>query len=410
MSRSTALRLGLAATVAASLLLPAGAAVAQGQTITFLTPPWGVPPDQAALDAFQAESGITVEIQSVQMSDLFSRVQIASGSGQAAADVIFLTEEAPSNIVATGNLEPLDALIGDMDMSDFTKVDFWQVDGATYGIPVYNQLVMMDHNTKRASDAGFTTPPATWAELMDQARAIKAAGIDEYPVALGAIDWSWYLMALSMGDPMFDADLNPVFADPGSKAREAMAMLLAGFSEGLISPDILAGSLSQHTAFWGGTGTFHQGWQGSVVVGNGPDSKQAPDVAYLLLPDAHFTWSFPAAIGIGKGSANADAAWKFIEWYTAPEQQTAIFNAFGLYPSRLSVADALNAEGRIAGFDVISEQSQYVNELPRQALWWGPFTSAVTSQIIEAAQSGTSADQLIDALAVEWNDLKAEYE
>ncbi len=409
MFRSTAQRMGLVGVVAASLLLPAVAA-AQSTTITFLTPPWGVPPDQAALDAFQTETGITVEIQSVQMSDLFSRVQIAAGSGQAAADVIFLTEEAPSNIVATGNLEPLDALIADADLSDFTKVDFWQSNGQTFGIPVYNQLVMMDYNTKRAADAGFTTPPATWSELVEQARAIKAAGIDDSPIAMGAIDWSWYLMALSMGDPMFDADLNPVFADAGSKAREAMTMLLAAFADGLISPDILAGSLTQHSAFWGGTGTFHQGWQGSVVVGNGPDSKQAPDVAYLLLPDEHFTWSFPAAIGIGKGSTNQDAAWKFIEWYTAPEQQTAIFDAFGLYPSRVSVADALNAEGKIAGYDVIAEQSQSVNELPRQALWWGPFTSAVTSRIIEAAQSGTSADQLIDSLAQQWNDLKAEYE
>ena len=74
------------------------------QTITFLTPAWGVPPDEESLKAFQAESGITVEVQSVQMADLFSRVQIAAASGQAAADVVFLTEEAPSNIVATGNL------------------------------------------------------------------------------------------------------------------------------------------------------------------------------------------------------------------------------------------------------------------------------------------------------------------
>ncbi|MGB1288980.1 MAG: hypothetical protein ACPG7F_20770, partial [Aggregatilineales bacterium] len=71
-------------------------------TITFLTPPWGVPPDEEALNAFTEETGITVEIQSLQMQDLFSQVQIASATGEAAGDVIFLTEEAPSNIVATG--------------------------------------------------------------------------------------------------------------------------------------------------------------------------------------------------------------------------------------------------------------------------------------------------------------------
>ena len=56
-------------------------------------------------------------------------------------------------------------------------------------------------------------------------------------------------MALSMGDPMFDDDLNPVFADEGSKAREAMALFKTFFDHGLISPEILAGSINQHGLF-----------------------------------------------------------------------------------------------------------------------------------------------------------------
>ena len=214
-----------------------------------------------------------------------------------------------------------------------------------------------------------------------------------------------------MGDRMFDEDLDPVFADEGSKAREAMALLLSYFSDELISPEILAGSITQHNLFWSGTGVFHQGWQGSAAVGNNPDvSQQAPNVEYMLLPEEHYTWSFPAAIGIGANSPNAEAAWQFIEWYVSPENQRAIYDAFGLYPSRLSVADALNSEGLIQGFDVISEQSNFVNELPRTALWWGPFTTTVTETILEAAQTGMSADDVINALAEEWNDLKAEYE
>ena len=413
MNRKLSLRLTLLATVALALVLLTAPIAAQGPTITFLTPPWGVPPDEAMLAAFTAETGINVEIQSVQMSDLFSRVQVSAASGQSAADVIFLTEEAPSNVVATGNMMALNDMMSasDLDWDDFTKVDFWTVDGNSYGVPVYNQLVMMDYNAAKLAEAGFDAPPTTWAELTDMARAIKEQGLDNSPIAMRANDWSWYLMALSMGDPMFDEDLNPVFADEGSKAREAMALLLSYFSDELISPEILAGSITQHNLFWSGTGVFHQGWQGSAAVGNNPDvSQQAPNVEYMLLPEEHYTWSFPAAIGIGANSPNAEAAWQFIEWYVSPENQRAIYDAFGLYPSRLSVADALNSEGLIQGFDVISEQSNFVNELPRTALWWGPFTATVTETILEAAQTGMSADDVINALAEEWNDLKAEYE
>jgi multiple sugar transport system substrate-binding protein len=383
------------------------------QTITFLTPAWGVPPDEKALEAFQAESGITVEIQSVQMSDLFSRVQVAAAAGQAAADVVFLTEEAPSNIVATGNLLPLNDLVtgSSLDLTDFNKTDFWTTDGQTYGIPVYLQLVMMDYNAARLAKAGFESPPTTWAELREQAVALKEQGIDENPIAFAANDWSWYLMALSMGDPMFDDELNPVFANEGSKAREAMALLLGFLEDELISPEMLAGSINQHQLFWSGTGTFHQAWQGSVQVANNPEtSKQAPDVKYMVFPEVGNTWSFPAAIGIDKNSKNVEAAWKFIEWYVAPETQTAIYNAFGLYPSRTSVANALNAEGKIVGNEEIAAQSMHVNELPRSALWWGPFTQVVGETVLGAAQTGMSADDVIDKLAEEWNDLKAEYE
>jgi multiple sugar transport system substrate-binding protein len=380
-----------------------------GPTITFLTPPWGVPPDQAALDAFQAESGITVEvIDAGQMETLFTNVSVAAAAGEPAADVIFLTEEAPSNIVATGNVEDISDLIAaaGTDMSEFNQADFWQIDGATYGIPVYSQLVMLDYNAAKLADAGLE-PPTTWQEFSDAAYAMQESGADPNPVAFGAIDWSWYLMALSMGDPMFDDDLNPVFADEGSKAREAMAMLLGWFADEIISPAIIG--QSQHTAFWQGTGTLHQGWQGSVVPGNGPDSAQAPDVEYLLMPDEHSTWSFPAALGIGTGSQNRDAAYEFIEWYTGSDNQKAIFDAFGLYPSRPAVAAELNDQGAIAGYDVIVDQAQYVNELPRTALWWGPFTADVRSAVQEAATAGTDPDEVIDNLAQIWNDLKAEY-
>ncbi len=417
MTPRSLVRVGSTAALALALAVPAGAAVAQdGTTITMLTPSWGVPPDPALLQAFEDESGITVEIiggEGVALDKLFTDVVTANATGQAAADVIFLTEEAPSNVVAIGGVEDISDLVeaNGTDLSVFDQVDFWQDGDALYGIPVYSQLVMMDYNAARYAEGGFEAPPATWAELTDAARSLQEQGIDSNPISFKADDWSWYLLALSMGDPMFDDDLNPVFADEGSKARAAMDMLLMWVNEELISPGIISNETTQHANFWAGNGVFHQGWQGSASAGNNPErSAQAPDVEYLLLPEEHYTWSFPAAVGIGAGSENRDAAYQFIEWYTSPENQQAIFNAYGLYPSRPAVAAELNDAGAIDGYDVIVEQAQYLNELPRQALWWGPFANAVDEQILLGIQNGSSADEIVDALADEWNALKSEYE
>ena len=388
------------------------ASQAQDTTISFLAPPWGVPPNEEALNAFMEESGITVEIQSVQMADLYSRVQISAAAGEAPADVIFITEEGPSNVVATGNMLSLNDLIemSMLDTDDFEKLDFWTVDGDVMAIPTYLQLVMMDYNAARLAEAGYDAAPTTWAELDEMARAVKAAGVDEHSIAMGAINWSWWLIALSMGDPMFDEDLNPVFADEGSKGREAMALLKSWFDDELISPEILAGSINQHALFWSGVGTFHQAWQGSLAVANNPErSQQAPDSKYLVLPEVGNTWSFPAGIGISVDSENVEAAWEFVKWYVSEGTQTDIFNAFGLYPSRVSVAAALNEEGAIEGYGEIVEQGMRTNELPRFALWWGPWAATVSEEIKEVMQTGTSTDDLIDSLAAEWNALKEEY-
>ena len=93
---------------------------------------------------------------------------------------------------------------------------------------------------------------------------------------------------------------------------------------------------------------------------------QAPNVEYMVLPEVGNTWSFPAGIGISVDSENVEAAWEFIKWYVGDQDNmTDIYNAFGLYPSRISISSALNEAGEIEGYDVIVEQSMHTNELPR---------------------------------------------
>ena len=130
----------------------------------------------------------------------------------------------------------------------------------------------------------------------------------------------------------------------------------------------------------------------------------------MVLPEVGNTWSFPAAIGIAKYSKNVEASWKFIRWYTGKENQKSIYNAFGLYPSRASVAAELNDEGVVDGYSQILAQSKKVDELPRHTLWWGPFTAKVTEEILTAVQTDADADKTVDKIAGIWNELKSEYE
>ncbi len=394
-------------------VLASGLAAGPKRTITFLTAPWGVPPDKGLLTAFTQNSGVDVQITSAPSAELYSKVQVASTARRAPADVIFLTEEAPSFLVAPGYMEPLDGYLArspDLNVADIDRLNFWTVGGKVQGVTTYVQLVMMDYNTKRFQAGGLRTPPSTWDELRQQALQLKSKGVDTYPISFGAIDWSWYLMSLSSGDPMFDTGLNPVFNKPGSPARRAMAMLVHFFTtDHVITPDLLT-KVTPHDVFMGGIGVFHQAWQGSLaVMNNAKISKQAPDVRYLLLPEQHFTWSLDAAIGLSRFSRNKDAGWEFIKWYVSPENQRAIFTAVGLVPSRKSVQEALGKEGAIQDFNVMVSQAQYVRQLPRYAKWWGPWTQSVTEAVRKAAQGQITPDAAIDEAARRWSELKTQY-
>lgn len=400
---------GFTIAVAAFALL----AVASAQRITFITPPWGAPPD-TLLQKFESDTGIKVEVQSMPMDQLYTKVQTASVTHQAPADVIFLSEEAPSNIVTPGFMAPLNDYIqqagSSLNYSDFERRDFWKINDQIYGIPTYVQLVMMDYNAKKLEQAGFSGPPDTWDALVQEAQALKAKGIDEYPVSFAGRSWSWYIIAQSMGGPLFDGDLNPLFVDNGSGAK-AMKLLVDMFNKDkLISPSLL-NEVTPHQVFESGVGTFHQSWEGANVLMNNPQqSKQAPNVKYMLIPDKHLTWSLDAAIGLSRYSKHMDAGWKFIQWYVSDPVQRQIYFNVGLVPSRLSVQKALDSQGKIAGYSVIAEQSKYVSQLPRQTSWWGQWDTYVTDQLRRALTQNLDPVTVTKRLADKWVSLRKQYQ
>src|SRR2546425_12030605 len=172
--------------LAIALGLPALGRGGAPQTITFLTAPWGVPPDQALLKGFEDRSGITVQVISAPSAEMYTKVQVASAGRRSPADVIFLTEEAPSFIVAPGYMGPLDPRIArsaDLNAGDIERMDFWSVGGNVQGITTYVQLVMMDYNAKRLGAGGFAKPAGTWDELRRQSVALKQKGGDQDPTA-----------------------------------------------------------------------------------------------------------------------------------------------------------------------------------------------------------------------------------
>jgi multiple sugar transport system substrate-binding protein len=399
----------LALIAAVVSLLTAQSTAAPKGKITYMTPPWAVT-NEDQLKNWSEQTGIDVETISVPNEQLYDKVQLALASQTAPADAIFLSEEAPSFIVTAGALEPLDAFIARdrqaLNLAEIPRLDFWKRGDKQYGITAYLQYPMLDYNAKRLKAAGFSAPPKTWDEFMKTAEIIKQKGVEQFPVSFAAISWSWYLIALSKGDSLFDGKLEPTFNGPNAKGRIAMRFLVELYKKQLITPEQLT-QRDPHSVFSGGVGTLHQSWLGAHAFFNNPkSSKQAPDVRYMLLPEEHWTWGFDAAIGISKFSKNKELAWEFVKFILGPENQEHLFDAFGLAPARESVRKKINQAGKNQQPEVQDEQGKYVRQLPRQVRWWGRWDSFVTETIRRGFLGQLTADQVIDQIAAKWKEFR----
>jgi len=69
-----------------------------------------------------------------------------------------------------------------------TAMDAYQIDGKTYALPNDIGMVGFWYNKALFTKAGISAPPTTWAELLDDVRKLKGAGVT--PIALaGQAKW-----------------------------------------------------------------------------------------------------------------------------------------------------------------------------------------------------------------------------
>ncbi|KWV32556.1 extracellular solute-binding protein [Micromonospora rifamycinica] len=179
----------------------------------------------------------------------------------------------------------------------------YTVDGKIYGVPFDIGMVGFWYNKDLFAKAQITAPPATWAELLDVVRKLKAAGVT--PVALAGKDkWPahfyWAYLSMRIGglgalqqaakDKNFET---PDFVAAGERFKELID--LQPFQKGFLgaeygSPDGQAATMGN-----GGAALELMGQWAPSVQASSSTSKKG-------LGDKLGFFPFPAVDG-GKGTA-----------------------------------------------------------------------------------------------------------
>jgi raffinose/stachyose/melibiose transport system substrate-binding protein len=158
----------------------------------------------------------------------------------------------------------------------------YAVDGKNYGVPFDLGLVGFWYNTKTFTDAGITTPPATWADFLTTVQTLKGKGLT--PIALagkdtwtGAFYWA-YLAVRNCGQAGMDKAVtsgnwsDPCFVKAGEQFKQLID--LKPFQEGfLAAPWDGAGSGAAAMATYNGAMQLMGQWLPGTVNANSGGSR-----------------------------------------------------------------------------------------------------------------------------------------
>ena len=209
--------------------------------------------------------------------------------------------------------------------------------GKNYGVPWDMGMIGWWYNKALFAKAGIANPPATWTELLDDVKALKAAGIT--PIALGEGDkwpgmhmWA-YLVTRLGGQANFEGALlrtgsftDAPFVDAGKKLQELIA--LQPFQSGFLG----ATYGDEATAMGNGKAAMELmgQWAPSVEMANSTDKKGIGDnLGFFPFPMVEGgAGAITDAVGGGNGFAvgkNASPeAVDFVKFMTSAENQAAL--------------------------------------------------------------------------------------
>jgi multiple sugar transport system substrate-binding protein len=290
---------------------------------------------------------LRVRVQQIPWSAAHEKLLTAFAGG-ALPDVIQVGSTWIPELVAVGALEPLDARIdasAAVRPGDFFAgmLEMGVVAGATWALPWYADTRLLFYRRDLFEAAGWPRAPRSWGEwrasLADLKRVLPKGS---HPILLPLTEWELpVLLAFQRGAELLrDGDRYGNFTSPAFRA--AFDFYQGFFRDGL-APRRGAAEI----------GNLHQDFAAGIFASFVSGPWNLGELARRLPPELQDRWAtapLPAAEGAGPGlslaggaglgivaaSRHRDAAWRWIEFLSEPEQQAAFHAISGDLPTRRS--------------------------------------------------------------------------
>lgn len=385
----------LLTTTALALGLMAGAAQAQ-ITLTLWTESASAPEGVFAREFSELDNGITVEVREIRFDDLVADTLRAFAT-RTNPDLIAIDNPDHAAFSSRGAFLDITDRVAASEVIDADAIfpgprSSLSWNDRMFGIPRASNTIALYYNRDLFRAAGLDpdSPPATWDELLEAARALTDRANDVYGLAFSARASEegtfQFLPWAQMAGGSFEEINAPGVAD-------ALSLWKTILDEGLASPDTLT------RGQWDSTGTFNGGNAAMAISGPWELRRMASDAQFdwgvTLLPVMAEGGPRASALGdfnlaIFANTQHPDAAFAFLEYYQS--QVHRVWPEFTRLPSVIGVELAATGDARIdAAAAVFTEQLQYARNRGPHPEW--PRISRAIQTAFQSVLTGAAEPQ-----------------
>jgi len=355
-------------------------------------------------ESFEKEYGIKVEFWSyVHVEDLHTKTLAAYAAKSSEFDVIGMDEQWRGEYFKLGVLEPLNKYFEMEGIDPYKVYEPFLVDASTYKgqqLYVLTRIVLpfLFYNEKMLKEAGYTSPPTTWEELVDMSKVMMNKGICKYGTALPFAKAEGLVCQFTMflhafGGRWFNEKGEWAFNDDaGIKALTFMRDMIYTYK---IAPTASV-ELNDRQVFdplGAGDSAFSVNWNVFSKTATDPTvSKEAENIKVALAPGTKAAGVKSMSVtgffgwGIYSLSKNKYWAWKFLlHQIMHPEISIKHYDIYGV-PDSLKIThtdpfykDPIEKKYYWAPYAV--EQVRYAASRPGTITYYGEWTTMMQEEL-----------------------------
>lgn len=393
-------------------LLLALACTAGAQTvIRYLQPGVDQPnlraPVEEMIAQFEAEHpDIEVRLESVGWGDAYQKITTDLLAGNA-ADVMYVGARWIPAFAAIGGLMELDEFVDEEKLALFPSglMEGQSFQGSLYALPVAFSTKVVYYRTDL-----IDSPPTTWDELLAAAQRITeetgAFGIGIPGAAHVGTVQQFQSFLYQAGGSFFDDEGRVNLETP--EAREALEFYTDLYLEHEVAPNPIEFNREELPTLFGEgrIGMLINGPWARAIMGQEPDNDEVP-YATAILPCHVRCGGIQGAdsLVISENSANAEAAYTFVDYLTSFEPHTERILASGLTPM-------LEGQSELEEFQTPFWRP-FVDMIDQgfpeaQPLAWEPFEQIISDMIQSVFLGQRSVDEALSAAAERIRDQQLE--